>query len=459
MLVMALLVVAVAGVVQLVSLVGTQRQTYRTLEFQERAVRYASNALEMAVARLELNSNWQEDLVFPARPGDASDASGRITFKSSETYHSTNNFANDEMTTFDAGDFHRKIPAHTVHLLSQGTYGRKQVYVEAFVAIPPYDYAIAASGSLQTDGPFLVGALSDPSAWHGSADSAEFLSQLRRASLVSNSPAKPAIFLSGSPVRVTGNLVTPGTVRKADSVRVDGQVEEGHRPLAIPSVDLAELDPAGKPLLRTLDSEVSGEIAGFARRSGDLTVRGDLTLKEGVLFVDGNFSCSGSLSGLGVIAVTGRTVLTSVTLKSLQQVALVSQGDLTVSGQGQTSSTLVGLLYSQGNLTLSDVTVVGAVVAGGSRMQLHNVHVLQNPKGVQFSFEQSWVGATQSEPMTGPGIGSNVVVRLKDTTKKPADFAPPKTFDPNVDLDAVYVGGAQDGQDAGRFRITFHRPV
>ena len=450
MLVMALLVVAVAGVVQLVSLVGTQRQTYRTIEFQDRAVRYASNALEMAVAHLEVNSNWQEDLIFPAQPGDASDASGRITFKNTETYHSTNNFSNEEMTSFDAGDFHRKIPGHTVHLLSRGTYGRKQAYVEAFVAIPPYDFALACTGSLQTDGPFLVGALSDPSAWQGSADSPDFLSQLRRASLVANSPGNPAIFLSGSPVRVTGNLVTPGTVRKTASVQVDGQVEEGHRPLAVPAVDFAELDPEGKPLLRTLDAEVSGEIAGFARRTGDLTVSGDLTLKEGVLFVDGNFTCSGALSGLGVIAVTGRTVLSSVTLKSLQQLALVSKGDLTVSGQGQNRSTLVGLLYSQGNLTLSDMTVVGAVVAGGSQMQLHNVNVLENPKGVQFSFEQSWVGGTQSAPIPPPFPGQpEVVVKLKDQNKKPADFAPPKSFDPDRDLEAVYVGGAPDGQDAG----------
>lgn len=187
-----------------------------------------------------------------------------------------------------------------------------------------YYFALACAGSLQTDGPFLVGALADPARWQGNVNNPEFLAQLRRASLVANSPGNPAILLSGSPVRVTGNLVSPGKISPGGA-RVDGRVEEGHRPLALPEIPLSDLDPAGKPLLRTLDSEVSGEIAGFARRTGDLTVTGDLVLSEAVLYVDGDFSCSGSLSGVGVIAVTGRTSLRSVTLKSLQQVALVSQ--------------------------------------------------------------------------------------------------------------------------------------
>jgi hypothetical protein len=457
-LVLALLVLAAAGILQLVSLIGSQREAFRLVEFQDRAVRYASNALELAVAKLETNPEFQDDLIFPAQPGDRSDASGLVTFKTSAPYHSTNNFAQNDPATLKVGQFQRQIPPHTVHLLSQGSYGRKTVYVEAFVAVPLYDYAIACKGSLATDGPFLVGALADPSAWQGDARSPQFLAQLRRASMVANSTGSPAILLSGSPVRVTGNLVSPGKI-SAGGAQVDGQIEEGHRPLGLPEISFSELDPVGKPLLRTLDAEVSGEVAGFARRSGDLSVNGDLVLKEAVLFVDGDFTCSGSLSGLGAIVVTGRTNLRSVSLKSLQQLALVSKGDLTVSGQGQTSSTLLGLLYTQGNLSLSDVTVVGAVVAGGSRMQLHNVNVLQNPKGVAFEFAQSWVGGTQSAPMPSGLPGSpNVVVRLKDPSKKPADFAPPNRFDPNSELVAVYVGGSQDGQEAGAVSSYTGRP-
>ena len=38
---------------------------------------------------------------------------------------------------------------------------------------------------------------------------------------------------------------------------------------------------------------------------------------------------------------------------------------------------------------------------------------------------------------------------LKNTSKQPADFAPPNSFDPNTDLEAVYAGGSHDGEDAG----------
>ena len=235
---------------------------------------------------------------------------------------------------------------------------------------------------------------------------------------------------------------------------VEGQVEEGHRPVGLPEIDLRDLDPTGKPLLLTLDeAEVSSplEVKGYARRQGDLTIRGDLKLSEGILYVDGNLSVTGSVSGLGVIAVSGRTSLSAVRLNALQQLGLLSQGDLTVTGRVGEKSTLVGLVYTKGNLSLSDVTVVGAVVGAGSSgatMTLHNVNALKSSKGVKFEFEQGWVGGTQSQPIAGT-LGGSVVVRLKNTSKKPADFAPPNSFDPNTDLEAVYAGGSHDGEDAG----------
>ena len=237
---------------------------------------------------------------------------------------------------------------------------------------------------------------------------------------------------------------------------VEGQVEEGHRPVGLPEIDLRDLDPTGKPLLLTLDeAEVSSplEVKGYARRQGDLTIRGDLKLSEGILYVDGNLSVTGSVSGLGVIAVSGRTSLSAVRLNALQQLGLLSQGDLTVTGRVGEKSTLVGLVYTKGNLSLSDVTVVGAVVGAGSSgatMTLHNVNALKSSKGVKFECEEGWVGGTQSQPFLAFGVGGGqVVVKLKDTSKKPADFAPPNSFDPSVELEAVYAGGPQDGQDAG----------
>ncbi|MBT9582836.1 hypothetical protein IV102_05775 [bacterium] len=467
-LVMCLLILALAGVMQLVSLIYNQRITAQNLEYQDRAARYANNALEYTVAELEKDSNFRGEVLFKAQPGDRSDAQGRVTFDPASTYHSTNNFEGKDLLPFEVAGFRRQVPPNTIHILSQGRYAGKTVYTEAFVAVPAYDYAIAASGSLTTDGAFLVGALDDPNAWQGSTDTDDFKKALRRASMVSNSGADPAISLSGAPVRITGNLITPGKVLRGPNVQVDGQVEEGHRPLGLPDIPLSDLDPAGKPLLRTLEEEdFSGDLTGFARRTGDLRVTGDLVLKDGLLYVDGNLNVTGAISGIGCVVVTGRTSLSSVTLKAVEQVALLSVGDLSISGQGQENSTLVGLLYSRGNLSLSDVTVVGAVVAGGQQVTLRNVNMLKSPKGVSFSFEQGFVGGTQSAPIAGglPGVG-DVVVRLKQVSNgqggmrdpRPSDFAPPKSFIPDEAMEVVdAVTGAPGGDlsdyinlDAGR---------
>ena len=124
-------------------------------------------------------------------------------------------------------------------------------------------------------------------------------------------------------------------------------------------------------------------------------------------------------------------------------------------------------------MTLSDVTVVGAVIAGGTKMQLHNVNVFQNPKGVQFEFEQGFVGRDESVGMRALGVDPRfVVVKLKKISGRPArpsDFAPPRVFDPNQDLVAVYQGTEDvagpvsqytgSGSPGGRFLAALQKQI
>lgn len=452
--VMFLLVLAGSAVLGMALMVNSQRLSAQKLEFQDKAHRYAANAVELALARLEKDSNSTETVRFDAQPGDREDAVGLVTYDSGELFHSVNNFGKYETAVFTAGDFHRIIPRNSIYLLGKGQYGNAVVYEEAIASMPPYEFALASAGSMATEGAFLVGALEDPAALAEGVDSPAFLQALRRASLASNSAASPAIRLEGAPVKITGNVVSPGTVVRGPGVQVDGIVEEGHRPVGLPVIPLQELDPAGRPLLLTLENEVVSstlDIDGFARRAGNLRISGDLKLSEGVLFVDGDLTVTGAISGLGCVVCTGRCTVSSASLRSLKQVALLSRGDLTITGSGA-GSTLVGLVYSEGNLSLSDVTVVGCVVCAREQggMTLRNVNVLRNAAGVAFEMEMGFQGGTQSGVITMQGRGAGgqqVRLRLKQVADasapggmreaRPSDFAPPNAFDAEQALEVV----------------------
>lgn len=155
-------------------------------------------------------------------------------------------------------------------------------------------------------------------------------------------------------MRITGNAVSVGTIALGDGVKLEGFKEEGHKPVGLPEINLKDLDPSAKSVLLSLSEGViegRREITGFARRQGDLRIEGDLVLKEGLLYVDGNLTVTGKISGLGCLVVTGTSHFSNVSLASLDQLALLSRGDLTIQGPGRERSTLVGLLYSEGNLT------------------------------------------------------------------------------------------------------------
>ncbi|MBS2040606.1 hypothetical protein JST97_36805, partial [bacterium] len=80
-------------------------------------------------------------------------------------------------------------------------------------------------------------------------------------------------------------------------------------------------------------------------------------------------------------------------------------------------SKLVGLLASKGNLHLSDLTVVGAVVCAGSAdrvLEMSNVNVLGNSAGLDFAFELGWGRAATSYGLVGGGTrgGAGRLVRM-----------------------------------------------
>lgn len=388
-------------------------QRYETHARQRRqAELYARNALEKTIAQLvdnpKFGGNEAGEVTVESLPGHPENAQGLVTFAQGQAWRSVNHFEG-------AGD--AEVPEKTAHLWALGQFGGAQVRMEAALAMPAFPFAVASSGPIRTTGAFFAGTIDSAEHADIPVGSPDLLKYLKQASLLSNGDT---LALSGNPVHVTGDLVCAGVIDQGAGVKVDGQVRSHAQKKPIPELDFTKFDTAGKPLLLQLAPGTlrrNDPIKGYARCGGDLVVEGDLALEEAILYVDGSLTVRGRLSGKGALFVTGDVVMESTALGSLDQMALITGGDLTVTGRPGQRSKLVGLLASKGNLRLSDLTVVGAVVCAGSQdqvLKMDNVNVLGNGAGLQFEFAMGWGDAKTSYDVTRPVIdgGGTVTVRL-----------------------------------------------
>ena len=405
----------------------------------EHALRYAYNGFQLSMAKLRENEDWKGPLApLPALTGHPPDAKATVVFgdATSEKWVSENRRDQEALITTPSG---ARVPGHCVYLASVGSFGGEKAVVEGVISVAEFPFALASSGPLRTSGSFLVGAVDDPAALALGMDSPAFQKLLKRGSLLSNASGL-AVRLDGSPVNVTGDVVTVGTADVGRAL-IGGAIKENRDPKPMPDFDLSQLVGwQNEPGVRTLETNhlTSPEaFEGYVKASGPVEIDGELRLSEAIVFIDGSLTVRGPMSGRGALFCTGPVNLESTSIGALSQLAIVSGGDLTITGRGKASSRIAGLLVSKGNLTLSDVTVVGCVVCAGAAdrvLSLHNVDAFGSPKGTQFEFELGWGGArTSYGPVTLPLMegGGKVTVRLAQVddgsgTKRaavPADFA------------------------------------
>jgi len=409
----------------------THRQATRTEQY-EIALRYAKNAFQLGLVHLRQDPQWHDTLEVPRLPEEKLPASARIHFDPTIPDFSSNRFDQDGFNTTHTG---LQQPGHSIHLLSVGRCSGTRAIVEGIIAVKPFPYAIASSGPLVTSGAFVAGSIDDPSVLPSVVDDPIALQKaLKRGSLLSNA----SLSLSGSPVRVTGDVVCAGTASLGPGVVVEGQVREHRDPKPIPSFTLSQFDTAEKPGVRILETNhltQPDDFEGYVRGSGPVIIDGALRLSEAIVYIDGDLTVRGPLAGRGALFVTGNVVLESTSLGALDQLALIAGRGLTLRGTSQSTSRLVGLLVSLGDLSLSDVTLVGALLCAGDHnktLKLHNVAAYASPKGLQFEFALGWGVPTQyqapPDPISGTGGG---LVRLAQVTDPdsgekrnatPADF-------------------------------------
>ena len=282
--------------------------------------------------------------------------------------YSTNNLGRDNPV---AGyDPTRPIPRASAQLIARGRIGGVTRQVECILYIPPFPYAVATAGPFHSEGKLIIGALDEALA-HGQRPSPE---EILKANLASNSTDAKALVL-GPDSRVSGDVRSAGGVETDKTVYIGGRIRPGEDPIEIPSEQVKKYDPDKvfdpdtgtyhpRPGLQTVaSSSTSPKISGFAKCRGNLNVTGGLELNGGVLYVEGSANIEGGIRGKGALFVESNLTLAgSTSMETDNKVAVLSGGDVAITGSGQESSLFQGMLYNEGAFKAQHITLMGVLI-------------------------------------------------------------------------------------------------
>lgn len=385
-----------------------------------RARNLAEAAITQAVAALQADPDFGKSdetiqIVFPENPEGSE---GLVSFDPEAPVYSTYNLDADNSRP----GFHgRLVPPQSVHIVGVGRCREATRTVETIVSLPPYPYAIASSGPIESDGELLVGSI-DPEAGSGIISAED----LRPAHLASNDPAATSVQL-GADTTIIGDVQSVGGLRLTDGAVIKGQTLAYGQPVALPEIELGTYDPeGGASSYQELPPYLTDTtIHGVAKAPGDLAVFGDLDLNQGKLYVEGHLTVRGQILGQGlVVARKGAEIFTGARISGGQAV-LLSGGDVSIQGGGPLGSFFQGLVYTEGHFQARDITVVGSFISrgDGSGVKLSNARVLGDVSqtswepGVSTSFYFVASGS-RNEPairVSGPTEGSfSIEVRLTE---------------------------------------------
>jgi hypothetical protein len=298
---------------------------------------------------------------------------GTITFDPAQAAqwklpYSTNNLGGDNPVT--GNDPSKPIPKHSAQLIARGSIGGVTRQVECILYIPPFPYAVATAGPFHSDGKLIIGALNE-ALKDGQKPAPE---EILKANLASNSRDAKALVL-GPESRVSGDVRSVGGVETDKTVYIGGRIRPGEDPIQIPKESVAKYDPDrvfdpdtgtyhARPGLQTVPSSSSSpKISGFAKCRGNLNVTGGLELNGGVLYVQGSATIDGGIRGKGALFVENNLTLSGSTkMETDNKVAVLSGGNVDITGSGQESSLFQGLLYNEGTFKAQHITLMGVLI-------------------------------------------------------------------------------------------------
>ncbi len=333
-------------------------------------------------------------------PGAPEGSLGVLTFDPAEATAlevpvSTNNLQGAGSVVSPSG---QTVPTQACHLVAVGRCRGVTRQVEVILARPPFPYAIVSEGPIVSLGGLLVGSL-DP-AHPGPAPE-----HLQPADLQSNAAGAGAIQL-GPDSLIKGDVRAHGEI-ELNETEVLGQVLAHQDPRSVPRMQVADYDPGSSAA--TLQPHYGdADLTGRLRASQAVAVDGDLRLQGALLYVDGDLTVDGSLLGSGIVVTTGRlTVRGQAEMASSDKLAILARQGIQLEGKGKASSSLRGVVYTEGGLSARQLRLEGALVAhGGDQeardVQLNDVAVVRDPAAAKVSVAPA-AGPTPLPSGASPG--------------------------------------------------------
>jgi len=134
------------------------------------------------------------------------------------------------------------------------------------------------------------------------------------------------------------------------------------------------------------------ELSGLARATYSVVLDKGLTLDGGVLYVDGDLTVQKGVNGYGAVFCTGSLkVQGGSNLGSDSLCALVAGGNLSLEGTGADKTQFRDLVYSYGEIKVSNITLVGSLRA----------NLVYDPKAVSLDFDLQFSGFGARRSLNG----------------------------------------------------------
>ncbi|ODT62144.1 hypothetical protein ABS71_16170 [bacterium SCN 62-11] len=332
----------------------------------------ADSAIQQSLAELMKDPTWGSTASTKIEYDGPVEGSGvRLTFnKTQGVPYSTRNDNDNFLPAWPDGKLLKegKVPGKRVHLVAVAHCRNVVRTREAVVYVPNFTLSLGATGKVHLTDSF-VGALDSLNGVDLEAVAAD-PGQLKPGDLGTNcTEAQAAVLEQGS--RVAGNLQAGGGVSVLDNSTVGGEVRTYNSELELPHFDFNLYDPARDSTFnyQSLPAGIQGEqhLTGIVRCDGpSVTINGDLHVDNTLLYVNGNLKVIGGIKGSGAVIVTGTTTVEGGSgLTSADSVALLSQGDLSLTSTTSAKYQFQGMVYTRGNFHARNFTVVGGFIADG----------------------------------------------------------------------------------------------
>lgn len=332
-----------------------------------------------------------------------------VTFDPSSNFpHSTNNTYLDR----DIGSMGRTIPDGMIHIVSTGYCKGQYRTVECLVEKPPFPFGLATSGPLVSLDPIKVKGVSSLASFDPDEEGD------RPGHLLCNSPEGIKIGTAdGQTTEISGFVKSSGAVVIEQPASVRGGIRSFADDSTIVDIDIKDFDIQGQPgVVTLLDSQYdqAQEMDVMYHYSGGhLQYMREVQLKQAMLYVEGDLTIHGPVYGEGLIVVDGNATFKSGTaLAGTNKMAILASGDITIEGN---NNYFMGLVYCEGNLDASNITIVGNTVvnsadASKGKATLENVTVVSNEETGDMTIEITSSSEAQASTNLGNGSTPNVFV-------------------------------------------------